>query len=138
MPQEEIQMAIARAWFGTVGRFYVADPELLRALLPPGGEWECVAREGAITRTVMWKATEVCLVNPGGSLDDRTEGHIAMALRATPALDKALRVIQALAADPANLQLIARVAETAIAYIQMPAPEIVEPDDDGPDDEPAF
>lgn len=104
------------------------DPALLRAIIPAGGEWTCVAREGAITRSVVWNGTEVCLVNPDGTLGDSTEGHIAMGLRATPALDKAMRSIFMLADDPANLDLIKRIARAAIVYIEMPAPQFPETD----------
>jgi hypothetical protein len=127
--------AIRTAWYGNQKlRPFKSDPDVLAAITPPGGEWVAIAEDGAITRMVKWGATEVCLVNPAGDIDDATEGQIAMALRATPVLDTALRVIQLLAADPENAALIAKVAETAIAYIETPAPRLKEPDDE-PDDE---
>ena len=60
-----------------------------------------------------------------------------MVLRATPVLDTALRVILSLA-KPGNddgliplvdTRLIALIAETAIAYIEMPAPVFQETED---------
>jgi hypothetical protein len=123
--------AIRTAWYGNQKlRPFKSDPDVLAAITPPGGEWVAVAEDGAITRSVRWRGTEVCLVNPAGDIDDATEGQIAMALRATPVLDTALRVIQSLAADPENAALIAKVAETAIAYIETPAPRLKEPEDD--------
>jgi hypothetical protein len=66
-----------------------------------------------------------------------------MALRAAPVMDKALRVIAVLAKDPDNLDLIARVASSAIDIVEQPAPRVPEPEDDeaegdAAEDEPAF
>lgn len=114
---------------GRLGLLPAADPAIIYALIPAGGEWNCVAAPGAITRSIVWRGTEVCLVNPAGDLDDTTEGQIAMGFRATPAMDKALRSILILAEDPDNLLLIQRIARAAIVYVEMPAPAIPEPDE---------
>lgn len=121
------------ASIGRLGLRPFANTTIQKALIPAGGDWQCVAPEGAITRTVMWGQTEVALVNPRGDLHDSTEGQIAMALRATPLMDKALRVISMLAKDPANSTLIERIARAAVDYVEQPAPRIVEPDDDDQD-----
>lgn len=118
---------------GSIGRLGMrpfANKTIQRALIPSGGDWQCVAEDGAITRKVVWGDTEVALVNPRGDLLDHIEGQIAMALRAAPLADKALRVISILAKDPANAALIERVARAAVDYIEQPAPCIVEPEDD--------
>lgn len=111
-------------------RPYTADAAVIGALTPPGGDWSVVAAPGAVTRSVMWGRTEVALVNPGGHLDDVTEGQIAMALGALPTLDAALRVILVLAEDKDNLPLIRDIAVSAVALIEMPAPPIDEGDDE--------
>lgn len=125
------------AWYeeasiGRRGLLPGADKTIQQALIPAGGDWQCIAPEGAITRTVVWGRTEVALVNPRGDLPDPTEGQIAMALRATPLMDKALRTISILAKDPTNSELIERIARAAIDYVQQPAPRIIEPEDDEP------
>lgn len=107
-----------------------ANKEVVKAIVPPGGEWRCVVEPGAITRSVVWNQTEVCLVNARGDLNDTSEGQIAMALRATPAMDMALRAIYSLAGKPENLELIQDVARAAIAYVEMDAPPVREPDED--------
>ena len=113
-----------------------SDPEVLRAITPPGGEWTAEADVGAITRSVRWGLTEVCLVNPNGSLGDTIEGDITMGLRATPVMDTALRAIMSLSGDPANMALIRKIAMTAIAYVEMPAPHIHLPhDEDEPEEQ---
>jgi len=127
---------IAAAWrsegaLAAAGARPPADIEIQYALIPPGGEWVCRAPRGAITRSIHWRGKEVALVNARGDLDDRTEADIAMGLRATPLMDKALRTIAGLADDPENLALIQRIARAAIAYVEMPAPAITEPDNDG-------
>lgn len=121
--------AIHSAW-SEAGGAHPADKEIQEALIPAGGNWQCTAEEGAITRSIFWRRTEVALVNPRGDLDDRTEGYIAMSLRATPVMDKALRVIAVLASKPENLALIGKIARAAIAYVEQPAPVIPEPDDE--------
>jgi hypothetical protein len=126
--------AIRTAWYGNQKlRPFKSDADVLAAITPPGGEWVAVAEDGAITRKVRWRGIEVCQVNPLGEIDDATEGQIAMGLRATPVLDTALRAIMTLAANPENAPLIAKVAETAIAYIEAPAPRLKEPEDEGPE-----
>lgn len=109
---------------------YKVDPELLAVLTPSGGDWSCVAAPGAITRSVIWQDNEVALVNPRGDLGDDIEGQIAMAIRALPLCDKALRSILVLSQEPNCAALIRDIAECAIGYIEMPAPPISEPEDD--------
>lgn len=111
------------------GQLPQPDPAILRVLVPPGGEWDCKAKEGAVTRSIFWGRMEFAVVNPHGALDDATEGEVAMGLRATPVMDTALRVIYVLS-RPAdigvdNMELINRVARAAIAYAEQPAPEIL-------------
>ena len=113
-----------------------ANKEIQKALIPGGGDWQCIAEEGAITRKVVWGHMEVALVNPRGDLHDHTEGQIAMALRATPLIDKALRTISILAKDPGNAELIERIARAAVDYVEQPAPRLINPDDEAPDDYP--
>jgi hypothetical protein len=107
-----------------------ADKRIQDALVPPGGDWRCVAPEGAITRSIVWQGMEVALVNPRGDMLDRLEGEIAMGLTATPIMDRALRVILVLANDPANADLIGKIACAAIHYVERPAPDIQEPGDE--------
>lgn len=130
------------AWYANQKeRPFKSDSDVLRALTPPGGEWVAVAPDGATTRSVMWNATEVCQVNPRGQLNDWVEGEITMGLRATPVLDTALRVIMTLAGKEENAALIKRIAETAIAYVELPPPSLRTPDDEEAelsDDEGAF
>lgn len=109
------------------------DKRIQAALVPPGGDWRCVAPEGAITRSIVWHEIEVALVNPAGDMRDRLEGEIAMGLTATPVLDRALRVISILANDPANAPLIGQIARAAVAYIERPAPAIHEPEEEEED-----
>jgi hypothetical protein len=125
---------IAKAFFGAQSRRpYVLDEALIKIVIPAGGEWRCEAVDGAICRSVKWNQIEVAYMNPAGDLDDTTEGQIAMATRALPAMDAALRIIGALSSDSANLPLIARIADTVVAYIEQPAPPVREPDDDPPE-----
>lgn len=121
---------IHKAWLegGTIA--HPANAEIQAALVPPGGDWNCTAKPGAITRSIVWRGQEVALVNPRGDLDDATEGHIAMALRAAPVMDRALRVIRVLSHDPENLALIGDIARAAIATIEQPAPPIPEPEEE--------
>lgn len=112
------------ASLGRQGLRPAADPTILSAIIPAGGDWACVTPAGAITRSITWMGKEVCLVNPAGHLPDELEAAIAMGLRATPALDKAMRAIFVLADDPANLDLIKRMARAAIVYVELPAPPI--------------
>ena len=107
-----------------------ADKAIQAALIPPGGDWRCVVLPAAVTRSIIWNGTEVALVNPGGDLRDSTEGEVAMGIRATPAMDRALRVISGLASNPENLDLIGRIARAAIDYVEQPAPTIADPDDE--------
>lgn len=120
---------IADAWWKEKTGRLPADDAVRSALVPDGGDWQCVVEDGAITRSIVWRGTEVALVNARGDLDDRTEGQIAMAFRAAPVMDKALRVIAVLAKDPDNLDLIARIASSAIDIVEQPAPRVPEPED---------
>ena len=126
---------IREAWYSSHHlRPHRSKPDVLQAITPPGGEWQAVAKQGAITRSVVWRGLEVAQVNPAGTFDDLTEGQITMGIRATPVLDAALRTILTLARDGADPALIASIAETAIAYIEMPAPACRAADDE---DEPS-
>ena len=58
---------INEAWmeegsFRRQGMIPASHPEVQAALIPAGGDWKCIAREGAVTRTVMWRQIEVALV----------------------------------------------------------------------------
>jgi len=106
-----------------------ADRDIQKVLIPPGGDWKCVAPDGAVTRSIVWQQTEVALINPRGDMLDGLEGDIAMGIRATPVMDRALRVISVLAADSENLDLIRRIARAAVDYVEQPAPAIQEPDE---------
>ncbi len=110
-------------------RPYKMDDTILQAVIPPGGDWTCEAVPGSVTRSVRFAGIEAALVNPAGDLDDKTEGQIAMAVRALPAMDCALRAIMVLASDVSNIVTIAKIAETVIAYVEMPPPPIPEPDE---------
>lgn len=135
---QDARTKINDAWQeeGSIGRLGLrpfANKAIQEALVPGGGDWQCVAPEGAVTRSIVWKGTEVALVNPRGDLSDYTEGDIAMGLRATPVMDKALRAIFVLARKEENLALIADIARAAIDYVEQPAPRLREPEDE--DDE---
>ena len=93
------------------GKLPPPDQEIQAALVPDGGDWECVAPDGAITRSIIWRGLEVALINPRGDLDDTTEGRIAMGMRATPVMDKALRAICVLANMPDSTALIRSIAQ---------------------------
>lgn len=112
------------------GRLPPLDQEIQAALIPAGGDWECVASDGAITRSIMWRGREVALINPRGDLDDITEGQIAMGMRATPVMDKALRAICVLANQPDSTALIGSIARAAIDTVMRAAPTVREPEDD--------
>jgi hypothetical protein len=125
---------IKRAWDeeGSITRLDMrpaTDLAVQDALIPPRGDWRCVVPEGRITRSIVWNDIELAQVNPRGDMPDRLEGEIAMGLRAAPVMDRALRVISVLAADPTNLQLICRIARAAIDYVEQPSPEIPEPEE---------
>lgn len=127
----DLKAMLERAFYAAQERRpYKADRALIKALLPPGGEWVAVAPPGAICRSVMWGLIEVAHVNPAGNLSDLVEGQIAMGLRATPLIDRALRTIMVLAEDPANLAIIREIAEAAIVFIEMPAPALKERDEE--------
>lgn len=131
--EAERQRVVIALYGSQSRRPYMVDQIILKAVIPPGGDWRCEARNGAICRSIIWNHIEVAYMNPSGDLDDTTEGQIAMATRSLPAMDAALRIIGALAADPANLSLIARVADTIVAYLEQPAPRVRTPDEDPPE-----
>jgi hypothetical protein len=116
-------------------RPYKMNPEIIKATTPPGGDWTCVAPEGAICRSVVWGRQEVAYVNPSGDIGDVVEGQIAMAMRALPTMDAALRAIIVLAGNPANAPLIAELAESVIAFVELPAPAIKQPEEEEEPDE---
>lgn len=130
--------AIHAAWDeeGSIGRLGMrpaANKDIQKALIPGGGDWQCIVHEGAISRTIVWNRTEVALVNPRGDLHDHTEGRIAMGLRAMPVVDKALRVILILAQKVENLDFIRDIARAAVDYIEQPAPRVPDPTEDEDD-----
>lgn len=112
------------------GRLPPPDQEIQAALIPAGGDWECVAPGGAVTRSIVWRGREVALINPRGDLDDITEGRIAMGMRATPVMDKALRTICVLSSQPGTASLIRSIAQAAIDTVMREAPAVREPEDD--------
>ena len=125
----DISTLIRRAFHVAQSRRpYTTNDPLLRAILPPGGDWRVTAAPGAVCRSVMWGTTEVAHVNPRGQLDDGTEADIAMGLRAVPLLDAAMRCILVLAEDVRNLTLIREIAMSAVAFVEMPAP-VLTPED---------
>jgi hypothetical protein len=131
---------IHRAWDeegsrSRLGLRPAASRDIQAALIPSGGDWQCVAADGAITRSIVWGRVEVALINPRGDMSDSTEGQIAMGMRATPIMDKALRVISVLADDPANSNLIGRIARAAIATVETAAPPIREPEPEETDED---
>lgn len=110
------------------------DRQIQAALVPPGGDWQCVALEGQPTRSIIWNQTPVALMNPLHFMGSGLEGEVAMGIRATPLMDRALRVISILADDPANAHLIQDIARAAINYVEQPAPQFAqEPDEDDED-----
>jgi hypothetical protein len=126
---------INEAWHeeGSISRLGLrpsADPAIVTALVPPGGDWRCVAEEGAVSRSIVWNGIEIALVNPRGDMRDYLEGQIAMGLSATPVMDRALRVIWALSKDAANLELIGKIARAAVHCVELPAPRLPEPESD--------
>ena len=109
-------------------RPYAASDDVVAAITPGGGDWQCVATDGCITRSIFWNGREVALMNPRGDLDDGTEGQIAMAARALPTMDAALRAIIVLAESDGNLTLIRDLAVSVIEFVERPAPRIKEPE----------
>lgn len=128
----EIRAAIEEE--GSIRRLGMApagDKALWPILTPPGGEWTVEAKPGAATRSIMWgDHTEVALVNPRGDIADHTEGSVAMGMAAMPVADYALRAIAVLAGKSATTLLIRKVALAALAYIERPAPPIIEPEEE--------
>jgi hypothetical protein len=110
-------------------RPYAAAPALVARAIPVGGEWECVAPDGAISRSILWNGREVALVNPRGDIDDETEGQIAMAMAALPLLDATIRTILVLAESADNLPLIRELAAGVIVHVERPAPRFAEAED---------
>jgi hypothetical protein len=119
------ESALSRVERLTPGKREV-DKGIQAALVPGGGDWRCVVPEGAVTRSIVWGRIQVAQINPRGDLHDMIEGQIAMGMAATPVMDKALRVISVLAKDPANNDLIVRIARAAIDMVEWPAPAIEE------------
>ena len=77
----------------------------------------------------------MALVDPLDSMGHFLGGEISMGLCATPIMDRALRVISVLAADPENLDLIQRIASAAIDSVERPAPALKEPDEESESEE---
>lgn len=101
-------------------------------LIPPGGDWECVAPQDAICRTIMWRGKEVAYMNPAGDFTDEQEANLAMGMAAAPVCCTALREI--LKRADSNSE-IAEIARLAIAYIGRSAPALViEEEDEDYDD----
>ena len=71
-----------------------------------------------------WGLVEVAHINARHAPARRgpVEGEIAMAVRALPVLDAALRSIIVLAESADNLALIREIAISVIAFVEMPAP----------------
>jgi hypothetical protein len=130
-PPNTVPTRIVAAYFEAQRRRpYKANDVLVAAATPGGGNWECVAPEGCITRSIMWNGLELALMNPRGDLDDTAEGQIAMAARALPLMDASLRSIIVLAESADNLDTIRALAVAAIEFIERPAPRVKEPEDD--------
>ena len=132
-PEQIDTKKILAAWekegsMGRLGMRPVADKNVQKALIPPGGDWQCVVQAGATTRSIVWRHTEAALINARGDMGDLLEGEIAMGICATPVMDRALRVISVLANSPDNLDLIQRIARAAIDYVERPAPRLFEPE----------
>lgn len=71
--EQTARQRINAAWDeeGSIGRLGMrpaANKDVLDAIIPGGGDWICVARDGDITRRVMWRATEVAPGEPAGRL----------------------------------------------------------------------
>jgi hypothetical protein len=131
MSDTESLKVIRRAFYDAERRRpYAASDEVVASITPGGGDWQCVARDGCITRSIFWNGREVALVNPAGDLDDSTEGQIAMAMRALPTMDAAIRAIIVLAESDANLTLIRDLAVSVVEFVERPAPRIREPEED--------
>lgn len=137
MTDTEALKIVRQAYFDAQRRRpYAASVDVIAAITPGGGDWQCVARDGRITRSIFWNGREVALMNPAGDLDDGTEGQIAMAVRALPTMDTALRAIIVLAESDGNLTLIRDLAVSVIEFVERPAPRIKKPESDA-DGEPA-
>jgi|HubBroStandDraft_1064217.scaffolds.fasta_scaffold151801_2 hypothetical protein len=135
----DVPSVVRRAFYDAQKRRpYAMDAKIVEASTPSGGDWRCVAEPGAISRSIMWRGTEVAHVNPRGQLDDATEGQIAMAIAAVPALDAGMRAILVLAEDAENLLAIRELATSLVAFIEIDAPKMNRPgaeDGDDPDGE---
>lgn len=108
-------------------RPYSLNQKLVNSAMPPGGHWEVVVKDNR--RCVEWRGRDIFAQDPAG--------EIAMAARALPLMDGALRVILVLAKDAANVELIRELATSVIAYVEMPAPAVASAriySDDGDDD----
>jgi len=98
-------------------RPYNRNDMLVAAATPDGGKWDCVVNGD--TRCIMFDGQKVATMQPGGI--DRF-GEIAMAARALPIMDAALRSIIVLSENPDNLALVRDLAMAVIAFVEEPAP----------------
>ncbi len=127
---------ITRAFYDAQKRRpYPTDAGLVEAITPSGGEWTCALLPDADSHTIRWGSITVATVNPEDHLDMFVAADIAMALRATPVMDAALRAILVLAESHDNLDLIRRVAISVIAHVEAPAPRRAIPVGSETDDE---
>lgn len=97
---------------------------LAAKLIPPDGAWECRYLPRAACRSIVLGDNEIAIVNPQGTMLDELEGEVAMGLTAAPIMDKALRVIFALASNDSQTArvLIQQIARAAITTAELPAP----------------
>ena len=123
IPTMEVTQAIRQAFYEAQSRRpYSENAEIVKAATPPGGEWECNANGDCYGIT--WCGMNVATINPAGHLDEISEPQIAMAVRALPTIDAALRAIIVL-------------AETisVIAFVEKAAPHFVAAQPDEEEDE---
>lgn len=124
---DEVKERIDLAWLteSDLHRLGILPPmerDLVEELTPPGGHWDCGFADGCAHLSILYDGFVVATINPNGELANEIEGDIAMGIRASPILEKALRCITLLAGNPNNLELICRIARTAVAAAQLPAP----------------
>lgn len=129
MITDELKTTIEAAWLTEwdmrkTGILPPHDPDMAAELIPPDGAWECAYLPHAACRSIVVNDNEIALVNPQGTMLDGLEAEVAMALRAAPVMDKALRVIFALACRGGDNHrfLIQRIARAAITTAELPAP----------------
>lgn len=128
----EVDPALVRsAFYGAQAkRPYKAVPSLIEAATPPGGSWNAT-RDDDDRLVVMWGGREVARITYSGLEAD----EIAMACRALPVMDAALRAIISLASEPLGDPLIRDLATSVIAYVEQPAPPSQVPDDNEEEDD---